>query len=242
MPSYRRASNRPRSTAETKGSGFTLSTGVLALAPIEVIWKGCEPSDLEVEYVTDVVRKASLVVPDLPSHVSKIIVRPPKPLPKGSHEIMNDDELFVLGFVNGSGRYMWPSDANAVGWIEVDYMPQIDFLIALICHEMAHALDRANDTGRFQAARDAKKPMRKHPRSWSEHAVRLYQLIGCEKAALFYDGMAYKSTRKRHTDMIPSERDWLYRVWGMFDRLEFGELREEFTELFCLPKEAHDER
>lgn len=212
-----------------------MSIGSLTLSPIELIWKGRDPTELEVRCLTDVVNHVSRMVPDLPHHVERITLRIPKMLPVRAFEVYGDDELFVLDFLSGSGVYHWPPYAEGRGNIEIDHVANVDFLVALLAHEMAHAIDRSRDEGRFRRSLTTHTRFDKHGQRWSDIAVPLYYELGCQKAALFNDGMAYRSTRNRHSKMAPSERDWLWRLWRAFDQQDFGKLREEFTDLFTNP-------
>lgn len=173
-------------------------------------------------------------IPDLAHHVSSITVRPKRPFPEKASSVMDKDELFMLQFINAGGRYMWPFSPEHVGDIEIDYTPYVDFLTALLLHELAHAMQRSKDPEALRRARSTGSRLNKHHQEWSNDAVKLYRIFGCEKAGIFSDGMSYRSTRERHARMVPSERAWLYHAWGHFDSQTFGTLRPEFERLFAI--------
>jgi hypothetical protein len=202
------------------------------VSAVDIEFLGAAPTPLEREYMNSAVAYVTDIVPDLHRHVGKITVRPERDFPPKARSVMNDDEMFMLRFVNAKAVYLWPYDPIGVGEIFIDRQPYVDFLVGILLHELAHAIDRSRDPERLKRAFESKTRMEKHHRLWSDIALPLYQVFGCEKAALFNDGMAYRSTRNRHAQMVPTESEWLWKVWTSFDRQEFGELRHEFDELF----------
>lgn len=209
---------------------------------IDLTFDRCQPSELEQEYLVSAIQTVGEMVPGLANHVRSVKVRPLRPYPARAYKTFDEDELFMLGFVNAGGRYMWPVMDDDYGYIEIDYVPYVDFLTELMLHELAHAMQRAKHPSKLREARQSRTRFDKHHQEWSDDAIMLYQTFGCEKAGLFHDGMGYKSTRKRHSKMLPSESNWLWRVWTAFDEHTFGALRPEFEELFTNTGRQHDVR
>jgi hypothetical protein len=197
---------------------------------ITIDFRKVNARSIDMAYVKTAVEIVQGYLPNLRDYLHTISFVPITPI--RTKRVMTEQERFVLNFINVSGAYKYHYGPVAPGRIVMQYLPFVDFVTCVTLHELAHVLDRAADWDAVNRARAQGKRHDVHSVRWSQLACGLYREFGCEKAALITDGMNYKSIRQRHALLLPSERNWAYRIWSMYDTGQIEGLHDEFAELF----------